>query len=82
MKTINSKEAQNNFGALINSAIKQPVVINKHGKPVAVLISFEEYEEYLKLEDLYWELKAHIASSSGFLSKEESEDFLNKILQS
>lgn len=81
MKNISSREAQNNFGTLMNSAIKQPVVINRHGKPVAVLMSFEEYEEFLKLEDLYWELKAHLASNSGFLSKEESEDFLSKILQ-
>ncbi len=28
MKVINVKEAQNNFGNLMNSAIKAPVVIN------------------------------------------------------
>jgi len=80
MQSINSREAQNHFGELMNKAIKEPVIINKHGKPSAVLISHEEYEKFLMFEDLYWELKAKQASNAGFLSKEESENFLNSIL--
>lgn len=81
MQNINSKEAQNHFGDLMNKAIKEPVVIHKYGKPSAVLISHEEYEKFLMFEDLYWELKAKQASNAGFLSKEESENFLNSILK-
>ena len=81
MQNISSKEAQNHFGDLMNKAIKEPVVINKYGKPAAVLISHEEYERFLEFEDLYWELKAKQASSEGFLSKQESKDFVNSILK-
>ncbi|MFP3018366.1 MAG: type II toxin-antitoxin system Phd/YefM family antitoxin [Candidatus Tisiphia sp.] len=45
MKVINAKEAQNNFGNLMNSAIKAPVVINKYGEPFSVLMSYEAYED-------------------------------------
>lgn len=81
MNIINSREAQNHFGDLMNQAIKEPVVIQKHGKPCAVLISHEEYKKFLELEDFYWDLKARQASEEGFLSKEESKDFLNSILK-
>lgn len=50
MKTINAKEAQNNFGDLMNEIIKEPMIINKYGKPRAVLMSFEEYENLLNLK--------------------------------
>lgn len=53
-KNISSKEAQNHFGELMNDAMKGPVIINKYGKPAAVLISHEEYEKFNQLEDMYW----------------------------
>ncbi|XVN40858.1 MAG: type II toxin-antitoxin system Phd/YefM family antitoxin [Rickettsia endosymbiont of Argas persicus] len=81
MKSISSKEAQNHFGDLMNQAIKAPVIINKYGKPAAVLISHEEYKKFNQLEDMYWALQAKNASKNGFLSEKDSEDFLNKILK-
>lgn len=81
MNIINSREAQNHFGDLINQAIKQPVAIQKHGKPCVVLISHNEYEKFLEFEDLYWELKCKESSANGFLSVEESRDFLNSMLK-
>ncbi|KJW02377.1 prevent-host-death family protein [Rickettsia endosymbiont of Ixodes pacificus] len=81
MKSISSKEAQNHFGELMNQAVKSPVIINKYGKPTVVLISHEEYEKFNQLEDMYWAMQAKNVSKSGFLSEEESKDFLNKILK-
>lgn len=81
MSVINSREAQNHFGDLMNQAIREPVIIQKHGKPTAVLISHDEYKKFLEFEDLYWGLKAKQAETGGFLSKEESDDFLNSILK-
>ena len=80
MGVINSKEAQNHFGDLMNQAIKEPVVIQKHGKPCAVLISHEEYKKFLEFEDFYWALKAKQASENGFLSNQGSKNFLDSIL--
>ena len=44
MKSMSAKEAKDNFGCLIDTARAAPVVIEKHGRPVVVVISVEEYE--------------------------------------
>lgn len=64
----------------MTQAVKSPVIINKYGKPTAVLISHEEYEKFNQLEDMYWAMQARNVSKSGFLSEKESKDFLNNIL--
>jgi prevent-host-death family protein len=51
MDTLSANEAKTNFGELLLRAQREPVQINKNGKPVAVVLSVEEYEgiETLKL---------------------------------
>jgi len=44
MKTLSAREAKYNFGMLIDSARAAPVVVEKHGRPVVVVLSVEEYE--------------------------------------
>lgn len=44
MKTLSAKEAKNRFGYLIDTARQEPVFIQKHGRPVVVVLSIEEYE--------------------------------------
>lgn len=45
MTTISASEAKTHFGALMNKAQKESVTIEKQGRPVAVVISFEDYQE-------------------------------------
>ena len=45
MTTISASEAKTHFGALMIKAQKEPVTIEKQGRPVAVVISFEDYQE-------------------------------------
>ena len=45
MTTISASEAKTHFGALMDKAQKEPVTIEKQGRPVAVVLSFEEYQE-------------------------------------
>jgi len=45
MTTISASEAKTHFGALMDKAQKEPVTIEKQGRPVAVVISFDEYQE-------------------------------------
>ncbi len=54
MKVIPAAEAKTNFGALLDSAQREPVTISKKGRRVAVIMSVQEYEEHeaLKLEHL------------------------------
>lgn len=44
MQTQSAKDAKYNFGRLIDMARAEPVVIEKHGRPVVVVIAVEEYE--------------------------------------
>ena len=50
MITIPSTEAKTRFGALLDTAQRAPVTIEKKGRAVAVLISGSEYEAYQKLK--------------------------------
>lgn len=43
MKTMSAREAKNGFGILIDTARQEPVTIEKHGRPVVVVVSVEEY---------------------------------------
>ena len=60
MKTIAAAEAKSHFGALLDTAQREPVMIEKKGRPVAVVVSCEEYKthESLKLEALRRDLQA------------------------
>jgi prevent-host-death family protein len=44
MKYMSSKDAKNGFGRLLDTALGEPVTIEKHGRPVVVVLSVEEYE--------------------------------------
>lgn len=50
MKTISAKDAKYGFGKLIDTARAEPVTVEKHGRPVVVVISVEEYERLLAVE--------------------------------
>ena len=43
-KTLSAREAKNRFGYLIDLARQEPVSIEKHGRPVVVVMSIEDYE--------------------------------------
>lgn len=43
MKTMSAREAKNSFGVLLDAAQAAPVQVQKHGRPVAVVMSIEEY---------------------------------------
>lgn len=44
MKSVSAREAKYNFGKLIDTARAEPVVIEKHGRPVVVVLAVEEFE--------------------------------------
>ena len=49
MKAVTANEAKTQFGDMLMSVQRAPVQISKNGKPVAVMVSVEDYE---KMEDL------------------------------
>jgi prevent-host-death family protein len=48
MKSMSAKKAKNGFGLLLDTARAEPVVVEKHGRPVVVVLSTEEYERLSK----------------------------------
>ncbi|HEX5506240.1 MAG TPA: type II toxin-antitoxin system Phd/YefM family antitoxin [Thermomicrobiales bacterium] len=48
VKTMSARDARANFGDLLGSVYytKEPVIVEKKGKPVAVVISPEEFEQF------------------------------------
>lgn len=51
---MSAKEARDNFSDVLNRAYYQqePIVVERQGKPVAVVISLEEYEQYRRYKEL------------------------------
>ena len=46
MNALTANEAKTQFGDLLLKVQRSPVQINKNGKPVAVVISMDEYEHF------------------------------------
>ena len=69
MKAITAKDAKNRFGELMDTVQREPVSIEKHGRPVAVVLSEVEYEK-MKLE----RLRAMLAVGEAQLDRGEGTD--------
>ncbi len=60
MAKMSANDAKARFGELLDTARREAVTIEKHGRPVAVMLSIEDYEELeaLKLSHLRAEIDA------------------------
>lgn len=77
MRQVNSTDFKNHFGEFLDLARDEPVAVNKSGKPVAVLVSTEEFEYLQRLEDLYWIARARAAEAKGeWLSHDDAVKLL------
>jgi glutaredoxin-related protein len=56
------------------------VQIAKKGRSVAIMMSIEEFERFLDLENQFLALKAEQARQEGFVGITESEALLSEIL--
>jgi prevent-host-death family protein len=45
MKRVSANAAKQNFGELLDNAQRQPVIVERHGRPKAVVMSYEEFTE-------------------------------------
>ena len=50
MKTLTAKDAKYGFGRLIDLARAEPVTVDKHGRPVVVVMAVEEFERLSALD--------------------------------
>lgn len=89
-KTISSNDAKNRLGtwiALVNDTDEE-VIIERHGKPKAVIMSFESFEEVQQLrekqrrEKLLSQLRAlrdEVRAQNVDLTQEEAEELANRM---
>lgn len=77
MRYFTAKDAKNQFGRMLDAAQREPVLVSKHGRPVAIVLSYEEYERLDELEKAFWAGKAGAADAEGYLGRRESERLLN-----
>lgn len=76
MKAVTAKDAKNRFGELMDTVQREPVGIEKHGRPVAVILSEVAYEK-MKLEHLQAMLavgEAQLDRGKGIDGKEFFEE--------
>src|SRR5688500_9923155 len=64
MKEISSTEAKTHFGALLDTAQREPVTIHKKGRAVAVILSTQDFEAHqvMKLKLLQQAIDEGLAS--------------------
>ncbi len=67
MQALTANDAKTQFGDMLMKVQRAPVQINKNGKPVAVVISVEEYE---RME----ELKFRLLQAKAAKAKDEIRD--------
>lgn len=81
MKTISANEAKTNFGHLLMQVQSAPMQIHRNGKPVAVVISNEEYEliEAMKMEQFEAKIKRGLADAAAG-RVHDGETFFDELL--
>ena len=80
MFKMNATKAKNEFGLMLEHARKEPVSIERNGRGVAVVISFEEYSRLQELENKYWVDKATKAVAKAFKVDKKSAELLSELL--
>jgi hypothetical protein len=53
MKTISAKEAKNSFGAFLDSAQREPVMVTKRDRPVGMFFSMQDLNTLLNVGDAF-----------------------------
>ena len=65
VRRINARDFKNQFDEFLSMAKAEPIAISEFGKPVAVVVSAEEYEHLQRLDDAYWRARAEGADAKG-----------------
>jgi len=77
MQSVSAHDAKARSGQLLDTARREPVVIERHGRAVAVVLSKEEYDELndIKLRQLRTEIDLGLADleRGGYTDYEADE---------
>ncbi|MEO1530317.1 MAG: type II toxin-antitoxin system Phd/YefM family antitoxin [Planctomycetota bacterium] len=64
MLHISSSELKKQLGSYLAEAEREPIQIEKSGRPVAIMLSPSEYQHLKQMEDQYWIARADAARHS------------------
>jgi prevent-host-death family protein len=80
MKRITATELKNKTSEAIAAAQKEPISIEKNGRPVAVMIAQADYEHLMQLENDYWLARIEVAEKTGYIGTEATASFIKEKL--
>lgn len=78
MRGAAATEVKNKFGQILESAMIEPIAIEKNGRKVVVMMSMSEYQRLLEIEDRYWGELALKAIKDGFLTEKETKAWIER----
>ena len=68
------------LGQYLDEARRAPVEIEKNGRKVAVLISWDDYEHLTAVEDAYWAARVRQSEAGGYAGTDAGERLLRSAL--
>lgn len=79
MVNVSSTHLKNKLGQYLETAIKEPVFVEKSGRLTSVVISYSEYQRLVALEDKIWAMEALVAEKEGYLGIKRSEKVIREL---
>jgi prevent-host-death family protein len=67
-----ASEVKQRLGQYMESALTEPIVIEKSGRPAVVMLSIAEYERLQAMDDAYWGERAKQALEGGLAGIDET----------
>lgn len=76
MKTVSTATLKARLLHYLDAAKLEPVLVEKKEGPIAVLLSYEEYERLISLERNFWLQRSRKAEISGYIGIAKSAELL------
>ena len=80
MREAAATDVKNKFGQMLETAMTEPIAIEKKGRPVAIMMSIAEYQRLIEIEDRFWGERARKAVEKGFVSDKDTRAWLKRKL--
>ena len=81
MKTVTATELKTKTGETLDAAQREPVAIEKNGRPIAVIVPQADYERLMRIENDYWLARVEAAEKSGYVGTEATSNFFKEMLK-
>lgn len=73
---LTATEVQNRFRDALKRCRSEPFTITKKGKAVAVMMSVDEYQRLVAMDERYWGEFAQSAIEDGFVDRGETDNWI------